>query len=124
MGWCQQVEAAAADPVDGENLAYCLHFYASTHKQSLRDNAQAALNSGQAVFASEWGVCQADGNGTLNFGEAAAWHDWLDQNSISSANWAVSDKQEACSALIPGSSTTGAWGGDRDLTESGIWVRH
>jgi endoglucanase len=122
--WCQEVDEAASDPVDGENLAYCLHFYASTHKGSYRNKAQGALDKGKAVFASEWGTCEADGNGALDLSSVATWHDWMDQNSISSANWAVSDKDESCSALIPGASAQGSWGGEEQLTQSGVWVRN
>ena len=39
--WSQRVDQAAADPVRGTNVAYTLHFYASTHKQGLRDRAKA-----------------------------------------------------------------------------------
>ena len=30
----QDVDGAAEDPVEGENLAYTIHFYANTHKQA------------------------------------------------------------------------------------------
>jgi aryl-phospho-beta-D-glucosidase BglC (GH1 family) len=42
--WSQDVDVAAQSPVTGTNLMYTLHYYAATHKQSLRDKAQAALN--------------------------------------------------------------------------------
>ena len=31
--WSQDVDEAAQNPVQGENLAYTIHFYANTHKQ-------------------------------------------------------------------------------------------
>lgn len=121
--WCQELDEATANPVEGDNVAYCLHFYASTHGAFRRGNAQKALDRGHTVFVSEWGTCESSGNGALNLNEVNAWHDWMDQNAISSANWAVSDKQESCSALLPGASTDGNWGGEERLTESGRWVR-
>lgn len=33
--WSQDVDEAAEDPVQGENLAYTIHFYANTHMQEL-----------------------------------------------------------------------------------------
>nr|MDA3851763.1 glycoside hydrolase family 5 protein [Spirochaetaceae bacterium] len=52
--WSQDVDIAAADPITGfDNVAYSLHFYAATHKQSLRDKADVALNAGLALFATE-----------------------------------------------------------------------
>ncbi|CAJ1393160.1 unnamed protein product [Effrenium voratum] len=68
--WSQDVDVAAADPVAGENLAYTIHFYANTHKQELRDKVSKALELGAAVFATEWGTCDASGDGTVNLAEA------------------------------------------------------
>ncbi|CAJ1368235.1 unnamed protein product [Effrenium voratum] len=120
--WSQDVDVAAADPVAGENLAYTIHFYANTHKQELRDKVSKALELGAAVFATEWGTCDASGDGTVNLAEAQAWLDFFAEHHISHANWAVSDKQEACSALLPGASGQGGWE-DCELTESGHFVR-
>ena len=39
----------------------------------------------------------------------AARLDFFERLNISDANWAVSDKQEACSALLPGASGEGGW---------------
>jgi len=49
--------------------------------------------------------------------------DFLDDNSISYANWAVDDKLEAASALTPGSSPAGGWP-DENLTYSGKLVKN
>ena len=35
--------------------------------------------------------------------------DFFERLNFSDANWAVSDKQEACSALLPGASGEGGW---------------
>lgn len=40
--WSQDVDEAAQDPVQGENLAYTIHFYANTHMQ---DSWQTCCNS-------------------------------------------------------------------------------
>merc|ERR1719188_908903 len=120
--WSQDVDTAAADPVVGSNLAYTLHFYASTHKQYLRDKATSALAKGAALFVTEWGTCEASGNGALDLTETQLWLDFMETHHISDANWAVSDKDEACSALQPGSSGTGGWTAGQ-LTASGSFVR-
>jgi endoglucanase len=65
--WSQDVDTAADDPVRGENIAYTLHFYAATHKQSFRNKADYALKKGIAIFITEWGTCDASGNGGLDF---------------------------------------------------------
>jgi len=119
--WSQDVDEAAQNPVQGENLAYTIHFYANTHKQELRDKVTKAVET-VAVFATEWGTCDASGDGTLNFEETKTWLDFFERLNISDANWAVSDKQEACSALLPGASGEGGWK-DCELTKSGHFVR-
>ncbi|XYI00329.1 glycoside hydrolase family 5 protein [Sorangium sp. So ce1128] len=120
--WSQDVDAAADNPLSDPNVAYTLHFYASTHKGFLRDKATYAINKGLALFVTEWGTCSADGNGTLDLGESQTWLDFLDSHNISWANWSLGDKAEACSALKPRSNPMGNWT-DNDLTDSGKWVK-
>lgn len=121
--WSQDVDVAANNPITQyQNIAYTLHFYAATHKQFLRDKANTALGKGLALFVTEWGTCSADGNGSVDANETATWLSWMDQNSISWANWSLFDKNEACSALVPGTSATGPWA-DGTLTPSGMLVR-
>jgi len=121
--WSQDVDEAAHDPVQGTNLAYTLHFYAATHKGYLRDKASVALNRGIALVVTEWGTCDASGNGALDLGSSGEWIAFLDEHKISHANWAVSDKDEAASALRPGASGTGGWTNE-NITPSGSWVRN
>eukprot|EP00438_Fugacium_kawagutii_P026334 Skav213226 [mRNA] locus=scaffold514:88574:90274:- [translate_table: standard] len=121
--WSQDVDVASAERVDGGNIVYTLHFYAATHGQFLRDKAKSALDRGVALFVSEWGTCEANGNGGLNLKESQKWLDFLAEYNVSDANWAVNDKKESCSALEPGAATYGRWR-PKDLTMSGRWVRH
>src|SRR4028118_79713 len=53
--WSQEVDEAAASPISGSNIAYTLHFYASTHGAGLRSKASTALSRGVALFATEYG---------------------------------------------------------------------
>lgn len=120
--WSQDVEEAARNPVSGTNLVYTIHFYASTHKQSLRSAAARALRLNIPLFATEWGTCSATGDGELDLEETQRWLDFFEENHISDANWAISDKEEACSALVPGVASGGGWTAGQ-LTTSGAWVR-
>ena len=113
--WSQRVDLAAADPITGySNIAYTLHFYTVYHQQWLRDRASAALESGIALFVTEWGSIGY----SLVDSEANEWMTWCFTNNISHCNWAVNDKEEEWSILIPGASTTGGWSDD-DLTKAG-----
>jgi len=122
--WSQDVDVAANDPITAySNIAYTLHFYAGTHKQSLRDKAQTALNRGIALFVTEWGSVNADGGGGVNAAETETWLNFLKTNGISHANWALNDKAEGASALVTGASANGGWSGAQ-LTASGSLVRN
>ena len=64
--WAQDVDIASKNPIEGTNLAYSIHFYASSHKQGLRDKAQVALDNGLALFATEYGTCEYTGSGIID----------------------------------------------------------
>ncbi len=67
--WSQNVDEASLDPITCYlNIAYMLHFYAGSHQQWLRNKAQTALNRNIALFVTEWGSVNADGNGAVNAG--------------------------------------------------------
>jgi endoglucanase len=120
--WSQGVDVAAADPLQGRNLMYALHFYAGTHRQELRDKADAAMKRGAPLFVTEWGSVNADGNGGVDLAETRRWQDWLRKHCLSQAQWAVSDRKEGASLFRPGTSGTGPWM-DADLTDSGKLLR-
>ena len=120
--WSQRVDQAAADPVRGTNVAYTLHFYASTHKQDLRDRAKAALEKGAAIMVTEWGTSEASGDGRLDAEETGRWLDFMEENQLSWCNWSVIDKRETSAALMPEAPATGGWTADQ-LSPSGKLVR-
>ncbi len=118
--WSQDVDVAALDPIVGlGNIAYTLHFYAGTHKQSLRDKAALALSRGIPLFVTEWGSTDASGDGAVNVTETNAWVAFMKANNISNANWSLVDKAEGSAALVAGSSGTGGW----QLTTSGALAK-
>lgn len=109
--WSQDVDKAAADPLPFANVAYTLHFYAGTHRQELRDKASAALAKGAALFVTEWGTSEANGNGILDREETQRWWGFMEQNKLSYLNWSVADKAETSAALRPGASGKGGVAG-------------
>jgi endoglucanase len=120
--WSQDVDEASLNPIKGENIAYSLHFYASTHKQELRDKAETALKNGIALMVSEYGTVFANGDGDINYEESKLWWDFMDKHQLSWCNWSVCDKRESSAALKPGASATGGWD-ESMLNPSGILVR-
>lgn len=120
--WSQDVDIAAENPITGyKNIAYSLHFYAGTHRQFLRDKATQAMKRGMALFVTEWGTCDASGNGGLDFAESQVWLDFLDANNISWANFSLNDKAETTSTLKPGTLVNGR-PKFSDLTPAGAFV--
>jgi len=120
--WSQQVAEAASNPIARTNVAYTLHFYANTHGQWLRDDAQKALNRGAALFVTEYGTTDATGDGTVNEAATREWWAFLDRNFIGHLNWSVADIRESSAALFPGASPDGGWTLSQ-IKPSGILVR-
>lgn len=121
--WCQDVDQAAADPItDQDNIMYALHFYAGTHKEELRNRADQAMEAGLPIFVSEFGLCDASGNGANDLDEADRWMDWMNNHQISCVQWNLSNKDETC-ALIDSSCTKTTDWKDEDLSESGVWMK-
>ena len=113
----------ANDPLDSTrytNIAYSVHFYAATHKQWNRDMVQQAIDKNLPIFASECGLSEANGDGSIDVGEFNIWISFLESNSIGWVVWGVDDKEESSAALKPGASTNGGWVASRDLTPGGL----
>jgi len=128
--WSQDVDIAAADPVEGTNLMYTLHFYAGSHHQELRDKMDAAMKLGAAIFVTEWGDTNSTGNGLLFLDESDVWLDYLDKNMISWCNWSIgssiaekSNALKMSSAILTPEEKSAAHWPDSFLTASGLYVR-
>lgn len=120
--WSQKVDEASQDPLKFSNIAYTLHFYATTHKQWLRDAATKAMQNGVALMVTEFGTTEASGDGVIDYEETKKWWEFLDANHISWCNWSIADKVEAAAALKPGANPHGKWK-DSEITPSGTFVR-
>ncbi len=119
--WSQDVDLAAQDPLAFTNLAYTLHYYAGTHRQELRDKADAARAKGLALLVTEFGVVNADGDGPIAHEESERWWDWAEAHQIGWMAWSIGDRDESSAALRPGTATAG-WT-EADLTEGGKLLR-
>ena len=120
--WTQDVDVAARDPLPFANTAYALHFYAGSHRQALRDKAQAALDAGVALFVTEWGTTEATGDGPVDEEESRRWWAFMAANQLSDLAWSIADKDESSAALRPGASRRGGWD-ESELTPSGRLLR-
>ncbi|MGN0164698.1 MAG: glycoside hydrolase family 5 protein [Lachnospiraceae bacterium] len=122
--WSQDVDAAADNALDFENIVYALHFYATTHKQWLRDKADYAMSKGLALYITEFGICDAAGSGDIDYEETDRWMAYLDDNSISYTIWNLSNKDETSAMIAPACNKVSGWE-NNELSESGKWyVEH
>lgn len=119
--WSQDVDLAAADPItEYGNIMYALHFYADTHRDGLREKCKTAVKRGLPVFVSEYGICDASGNGTINREQANLWISMLDSYGISYVAWNLSNKAES-SSMIKSSCNKKNGFTESDLSEGGKW---
>lgn len=119
--WSQDVDQAAADPIKGKNIMYALHFYAATHKEDLRSKMVAAIEKGLPVFVTEYGICDASGNGAIDKTEADRWVSTMDKYKVSYVAWNLSNKAET-SALIKSSCSKASGFRKSDLSDAGKWL--
>ena len=97
--WSQDVDVAAENPLDFDNLLYTLHFYSASHKQSLRDKAHIAIEKGLPIFVTEFGITASTGNLPIDIEEADTWISFLEDNQISYCMWEFSKTAEASAAI-------------------------
>lgn len=120
--WSQDVDKVAQSPIQNEtNIMYALHFYAATHKDDLRNKAETALKSGLPVIVSEFSICEASGNGALDYDSAKEWMDLLDRCQIGRVCWNLSNKDEASSLFKPSCNKSKDYTVS-DLSDSGKWL--
>lgn len=121
--WSQDVDIASKSPIEGyENLMYTLHFYADTHRDDLRNKMVTAIENGLPIFVSEYGICDASGNGPINQEEANRWVDLMNQYNISYVAWNLSNKDES-SAIVKNTCEKTSDFTDDDLSDSGQWLK-
>lgn len=120
--WSQGIDQAAAEPLPYDNLLYALHFYAATHTDWLRQRLVSCTEKGLPVMVSEFGMCDASGNGSNDFSQTSQWLDLLDQHQIGYCCWNLANKAETSSVIIPGCEKISDWA-EEDLSESGRWIR-
>ncbi|MBR4514607.1 MAG: cellulase family glycosylhydrolase [Lachnospiraceae bacterium] len=120
--WSQDLDKAAENPLKMDNVCYALHFYAATHKGWLRDKVYAARNAGLPVFISEFSICDASGNGGIDYYEADDWFYMIDELNLSYAAWNLANKDETSSLIKSSCEKTSDWN-ESELSDTGVWIR-
>lgn len=120
--WSQDVDKAAKSKITGyKNIMYSFHFYANTHKDSMREKLESAVKAGLPVFVSEFGISEASGNGSISTTQGDKWISLLNKYKISYICWNLSNKNETSALINRNSSKLSNWK-SKDLTSSGKWI--
>ncbi len=109
-------------PIEDKNIVYALHFYADSHRRELRSKLLNALDKKIPVFVSEFGICDASGNGAINEDEAKKWLDLLTEKNNSYVAWNISNKNETSSILKESCQKVSDFNED-DYSVSGLWLK-
>lgn len=120
--WSQDVDSVVGNTLDDGNVMYVAHFYAGTHKENIRNKISTALNAGVPVFISECSICDASGNGGIDYASAKEWLDFMNSNQLSFIAWSLSNKAETSALISSGCSAKSGWS-DGDLSETGRWFK-
>lgn len=121
--WSQDVDIVSEDPITGyDNIMYAVHFYAVTHKDDLRNKVKTAISNGLPVFVSEFSLCDASGNGGIDYDSSDVWFDLINDNNLSYASWSLCNKDETSALIKPDSTATSTITID-DLSDTGKYVR-
>lgn len=120
--WSQDIDQAAASPLEFPNVMYALHFYAATHTDWLRNKMESCISGGLPVFVSEFGICDASGNGAVDINQANAWRELIERYNTSYMCWNLANKNESSSVIQSGCSKLYGWE-DSELSAQGKWIR-
>lgn len=120
--WSQDIHLAAQAPLEYDNIMYSLHFYAGTHKNDLRSRVETCVSNGLPVFISEFGMCDASGNGANDFKSTSKWMKLIEKYNLSFFCWNLANKDESSSVFRASSTAVADWAED-DMNESGKWIR-
>lgn len=119
--WSQDIDQAMASPLEFGNVMYTLHFYAATHTDWLRNKMETCINSGLPVFVSEFGICDASGNGWVDVNSANQWKDLIERYNVSYMCWNLANKNESSCVIQSWCNKLYGWTDD-ELSEQGKWI--
>lgn len=124
--WSQELENVDTSKIeDKRNIMYSFHFYSASHG-GLYDQFVKQIHR-IPVFATEWGVSEASGNGSTDFPTADKFLGAMERHIqgkdtvyISSCAFSFADKDESSALLKPGSCNKNLW---NNTTPAGDYVK-
>ena len=120
--WSQDVDEVIGHKIEDPGVMYALHFYAATHQEKLLKKARTALEAQIPIFISECSICDASGDGKIDYEWGRKWIDFADENDLSYIVWNLSNKDESSSILRHDSLSNAHWR-EEEYSETGRWFR-
>ena len=120
--WSQDIHCALDKPFKWDNVMYSLHFYAATHKGTLRSRLERCVEAGLPVFINEFNLCEASGKGDIDIEESEAWREVIDRLGISCISWCLSNSGDTCGVFAKDCTKLSGWK-DEDLKKSGKMIK-
>ncbi len=121
--WSQDVDTAANSRLTGKyakNVCYTIHFYAATHKDNIRDKVKYAFKKKLPILCTEFSICDASGNGSLDKSSANTWMKLFKKYKIGYNTWSLCNKAESSALIKSGCSKKGNFK-KSNLTAAGKW---
>ena len=121
--WSQDVDTAANDRLTGKykkNVCYTIHFYAATHKDNIRDKVTYAYKKKLPILCTEFSICDASGNGSLDKSSANTWMKLFKKYKIGYMTWSLCNKAESSALINSSCQKTGGFK-KSDLSAAGKW---
>lgn len=120
--WSQDVDVVAQSPLKNQkNIVYALHFYATTHTDWIRNKLKTARQAGLPILVSEFSICDASGNGGIDYSSARKWMKLLKKYKIGHVAWNISNKAETSALLKTSCQKTGNFA-RKNLSKTGKWI--
>jgi endoglucanase len=124
--WSSQPNGGGSVTDSRNNVAYTIHFYANQNNhasdQAYGTNVTNAIAGGLAVFATEWGTTNADGDQGHNESKSNSWITKMESDKVGWVNWRISHENQGSAALTSSGSSGGPWNSSI-LSTSGGYVR-
>mgnify|MGYP002621654915 CR=1 FL=1 len=122
--WSQDVDSAADSPLTGtykKNVCYTIHFYAATHGDNIRNKVKYAYKKKLPMLCTEFSICSASGDGTLDKSSGKKWIKLLKKYKIGYVAWNLSNLSESSALIKTSVKKTGSFK-KSDLKASGKWI--
>lgn len=115
--WSNRPWRVVGNPITGTNAyntMYTYHFYAGTAQHILNADTVKSILNKIPIFATEWGLSEESGDGTIDTVAAQNLANMMSGNNpagikVSWCVWSFADKSESSALLTSYSCTNGTW---------------